>query len=75
MKALCAAHTERGGAAVCDIPLQVGKSRFRFPVISLEIVIDIMLSVPLWPWGSTHRLTKMSIRNISWDIQAAGAKD
>jgi hypothetical protein len=31
--------------------LQVGRSRHRFPMVSLEFFIDINLSVALWPWG------------------------
>jgi len=28
-----------------------GRSRVRFPIVSLEFFIDIILPVPLWPWG------------------------
>jgi hypothetical protein len=31
--------------------LQAGRSRVRFPIMSLEFFIDIILPVPLWPWG------------------------
>jgi hypothetical protein len=31
--------------------LQTGRSRFRFPMVSLDFVIDIILPVALWPWG------------------------
>ena len=31
--------------------LQVGRSRVRFPVVSLEFFIDINLIAALWPWG------------------------
>jgi len=31
--------------------LQVGRSRVRFPRVSLECFIDIILPVALWPWG------------------------
>ena len=30
---------------------QVGRSRVRFPMVSLEFFIDIILPVALWPWG------------------------
>jgi len=33
----------RGGAA--------GRSRVRFPMVSLEFFIDIILLFALWPWG------------------------
>jgi hypothetical protein len=31
--------------------LQTGRSRFRFPMVSLEIFSDIILPVALWSWG------------------------
>jgi hypothetical protein len=31
--------------------LQTGRSRVRFPMMPLEIFIDIILPVALWPWG------------------------
>jgi len=31
--------------------LQVGRPRFRFPMVSLEFLIDINLLIALWPWG------------------------
>ena len=31
--------------------LQVGRSRVRFPMMSLEFFIDIILATALWPWG------------------------
>jgi hypothetical protein len=34
-----------------DSTLQTGRSRFRFPVVSLEFFSDIILPVALWPWG------------------------
>jgi hypothetical protein len=36
-------------------------------------VSGIILSVALWPWGSTQPLTEMSTRNISCGVKAAGA--
>jgi hypothetical protein len=36
----------RGGAT-----LQTGTSRVRFPMVSLEFFLDIIVSVALWPWG------------------------
>jgi len=46
--------------------LQAGRSRVRFPIVSLEFFIDIILPAALWTWGSTQPLTEMSTRNISW---------
>ena len=40
LKDLRGAH---GGAA--------GRSRVRFPMMSFEFFIDIIVSVALWPWG------------------------
>jgi hypothetical protein len=31
--------------------IQTGRSRFRFPKVSLDFLTDIMLPVTLWPWG------------------------
>jgi hypothetical protein len=31
--------------------LQTGRSRVRFPMVSLDFFIDIILPTALWPWG------------------------
>jgi hypothetical protein len=41
----------RGGAVGWGTALQVGRSRVRFLVVTLEFVIDIILPATLWPWG------------------------
>ena len=41
----------RGGAVGWGTALQVGRSRFRFPMVSLDFFIDIILPATLWPWG------------------------
>jgi len=41
----------RGGALGWGTALQVGRSRVRFPMVSMEFIIDIVLPAALWPWG------------------------
>jgi hypothetical protein len=49
----CLENTEQGGADVVGwgTAIQAGRLRVRFPMVSLESFIDIILSVALWPWG------------------------
>jgi len=45
------------GAVGWGTALQPGRSRVRFPMVSLEFFIDIFLLVALWPWGVIGLLT------------------
>ena len=45
---ICGAH---GSAVGWGTTLQVGRSRVRFLMVSLEFFIDIILPAALWPWG------------------------
>jgi hypothetical protein len=40
-----------GGCGEAGTALQTGRSWVRFPMVSLEFLIGIILSVALWPWG------------------------
>jgi hypothetical protein len=41
----------RGGAVGWGTAIQVERSRVRFPIVSLEFFIGIILPAALWPWG------------------------
>jgi len=41
----------RSGTAAWGTALQVGRSRLRFPMVSFEFFIDIILQAELWPYG------------------------
>jgi hypothetical protein len=41
----------RGGTVGLGTALQAGRPRVRFPIVSLEFFIDIILLAALWPWG------------------------
>jgi hypothetical protein len=40
----------RGGAVGSGTALQAGRSRIRFPMVSLEFFIDIILPAAVWLW-------------------------
>jgi hypothetical protein len=52
----------KSGTVGWGTALQGGRSRVRFPKVSLDYGL-----------GSTQSLTEMSTRNISWGVKAAGA--
>jgi hypothetical protein len=39
-----------GGAVGWGTALQVGRSRVRFPMLSMDFLIYIILQAALWPW-------------------------
>jgi hypothetical protein len=41
----------RRGAVGWGTALQAGRSRVRFPMVSLEFFTDTILMAALWPWG------------------------
>ena len=46
--------------------LQAGRSRVRFPILSLKFPTDVILPWTLWSLGSTQPLTEMITSNISY---------
>jgi hypothetical protein len=44
-------HELRGDAVGLGTALQALRSRVRFPMVSLEFIIYIILPGALWPWG------------------------
>ena len=42
---------DAGVAAGWGTAQQIGRSRVRFPMVSLEFFIDTILPAALWPWG------------------------
>jgi hypothetical protein len=38
-------------AQLAEALVQAGRSRVRFPMVSLEFITDINLPAALWPWG------------------------
>jgi len=61
------------GAVGWGTALQVGRSRVRFPIVPLELFIDINLLATLWLWGWLQPVTEMSTTNISWGVKLASA--
>jgi hypothetical protein len=53
---------------------KAGRSQFRFPMMSLDFSIDLILAAPLITLGSTQSLKEMSTRNLSRGIRRPARK-
>jgi len=60
----CTFTVVHGGAGGRGTALQTGRSRVRFPMVSLEIFIDVILQPALWPWDRLNRYQKQ-VKGIS----------
>ena len=63
----------RGGAAVWGTALQAGRSRVRFPMVSLGFLIDINLPAELWPGvdSTSNRKDYQEYFRLSWNLGAS----
>jgi hypothetical protein len=55
-----------------DTALQVRRSRFRFPMVSLEFLMDIIIPVALWPWVDSAS-NRNEYHGYFLRVKAAGA--
>jgi hypothetical protein len=60
---LPATQGSRGSVVGWGTVLQAGRSRVRFPMSSLDFLIDVIHLAVLWPWGRISLVTEMSTRN------------
>ena len=56
----------RSGAVGWGTALQTGRSRARFPMVSLKFFIDIILPAALWPWGRLSLVEKWVPGIFTW---------
>jgi len=64
----------RGDAVAWGTALQVGRSRVRFPMVSLEFFIDTILPSPLWPWGWLNPQKKWVTAIFPWGGGGKGGR-
>jgi hypothetical protein len=62
----------RGSSVGWGTALQVGRSKVRFPMVSLNFFIDIILPAALWPWGQLS-LYRNEYQEYFLGLKAAGA--
>ena len=64
----------RGGAVGWGTALQAGRTRVRFPMLSLEFFIQIILPAVLCPWGySAFNRNEYQKYFLGEGVKAAGA--
>jgi hypothetical protein len=63
----------RGGADDWGTVVLAGREPVRFPMVSLQLLIDIIFPVALRPLSRLNLLTELSTRDTSLRVKAAGA--
>jgi hypothetical protein len=66
------AYHSRDGSVGWGSALQAGRSRFRFPMVSMEFFVDLIFPATLTQ-GSNDSPIDMNARDIFWRVKAASA--